>query len=91
MSLRESFCPEEQIKIDISWAPDGAKNLCSPVQEAHVGEESILVLGVAELSEELLDILLGDLVTEVAEDVVKLSQHHGAVAENIDQSEVKLS
>ena len=51
-----------------------------PVQEAHVGEETVLILRVAELSKELLDILLGDLVSEIAQDVVKLSQHHGAVA-----------
>ena len=47
--------------------------LFSPVQEAHVGEETVLILGVAELSKELLDILLGDLVSEIAEDVVQLS------------------
>merc|ERR1712018_487843 len=51
-----------------------------PVQEGHVGEQTILVLGVAQLSEQLLDIVLGHFVTEVAEDVVKLSEHHGAVA-----------
>ena len=62
----------------------------SPVQEAHVGEETVLILGVAELSKELLDILLGDLVSEIAEDVVKLSQHHGAVAARIIQSEASI-
>jgi len=50
------------------------------VQEGHVGEQTILVLGIAKLSEQFLDIVLGHLVTEVAEDVVKLSEHHGAVA-----------
>ena len=50
------------------------------VQEGHVGEQAVLVLGVAQLGEQLLDIVLGDLVTKVAEDVVQLSQHHGAVA-----------
>merc|ERR1711976_170767 len=49
------------------------------VQEAHVGEHAILVLGVTELSKQLLDISLGHLVTEVAQDVVQLSQHHSAV------------
>merc|ERR1712244_66669 len=51
-----------------------------PVQEGHVGEQTILILGVTELSEQLLDIVLGNLVTEITEDVVELSQHHGAVA-----------
>merc|ERR1712212_31258 len=51
-----------------------------PVEEGHVGEQTILILGVTELSEQLLDIVLGNLVTEIAEDVVELRQHHGAVA-----------
>ena len=50
-----------------------------PVKEGHVGEESVLVLGVADLGEHLLHVLLGDLVTQVGEDVFQLSQHHGAV------------
>jgi len=50
------------------------------VQEGHVGEQTILVLGVTQLSEQVLHIGLGHLVTEVAEDVVQLSEHHGAVA-----------
>ena len=58
-----------------------------PVQEGHVGEQTILVLGVTQLSEQLLDVVLGDLVTEVAEDVVQLSQHHGAVAVLVVQLE----
>merc|ERR1711976_586941 len=49
------------------------------VQEAHVGEHAILILGVTELSKQLLNISLGHLVTEVAQDVVQLSQHHSAV------------
>ena len=50
------------------------------VQEGHVGEQAVLVLGVAQLSEQLLHIVLGHLVAEVAEDVVQLGEHHGAVA-----------
>ena len=50
-----------------------------PVKEGHVGEESVLVLGVADLGEHLLHVLLGDLVAEVAQDVVQLGEHHGAV------------
>ena len=49
------------------------------VKEGHVGEESVLILRVADLSEHLLHILLGDLVSKVAQDVVELSEHHGAV------------
>ena len=50
------------------------------VQEGHVGEHTILILGVAQLSKQLLDIILGHIISEVAEDVVQLGQHHGAVA-----------
>lgn len=40
-------------------------NLClasEPVDKGGVGEHAVLVLGVAELGKELLDVLLGDLV-----------------------------
>merc|ERR1712107_215206 len=50
------------------------------INEAHVGEHAILILRIAKFSKKLLDILLGDLITKIAEDVVKLSKHHGAVA-----------
>ena len=50
------------------------------VQEAHVGEHAILILRVTQLGKQLLDIILGHLISQVAEDVVKLSQHHGAIA-----------
>ena len=50
------------------------------VKEGHVGEQTVLVLGVAQLREQLLHVVLGDLVTQVAEDVVELGEHHGAVA-----------
>merc|ERR1712113_1373807 len=50
------------------------------INEAHVWEHAIFIFGITELSEQLLDILLGDLISKVAEDVVKLSKHHGAVA-----------
>merc|ERR1719403_687268 len=50
-----------------------------PVQEGHVGEEAVLILRVADLGEHLLHVLLGDLVSQVAQDVVQLSEHHGAV------------
>ena len=50
------------------------------VNEAHVGEHAIFIFGITELSEQLLDILLGDFISKVAEDVVKLSKHHGSIA-----------
>merc|ERR1712113_394509 len=50
------------------------------INEAHVWEHAILILRIAKFSKKLLDILLGDLITKIAEDVVKLSKHHGAVA-----------
>merc|ERR1712117_599701 len=49
------------------------------VEEAHVWEHAILIFRVTELSKQLLDISLGHLITKIAEDVVKLSQHHGTV------------
>jgi hypothetical protein len=58
-----------------------------PVNEGCVGEESILILRVAELGEQLLDILLGDLVTQVGQQVLQLSKHHGAVAVFVVQLE----
>merc|ERR1719499_597467 len=63
----------------MSWW-DGDLGLAGEsVEEAHVWEHAILILGVTELSKQLLDISLGHLITEIAQDVVKLSQHHGAV------------
>merc|ERR1712002_668158 len=45
-----------------------------------VGEEALLIFGVSQLGEQLLHILLGDLITQVGQQVLKLSNHHGAVA-----------
>merc|ERR1712029_1298363 len=50
------------------------------VKEAHVWEHAVFVLGVAELSKELLDIILGNLITKIAKNVVELGKHHGSVA-----------
>ena len=50
-----------------------------PINEGHVGEHAVLILRLAQLGEQLLHILLGDLVPKVAEDVVELGEHHGAV------------
>merc|ERR1712130_88190 len=50
------------------------------VQEAHVWEHSILILWVTQLSKKFLDILLRNLISKIAEDVVKLSKHHGTIA-----------
>ena len=52
-----------------------------------VFELTILILRVAELGEQLLDILLGDLVTQVGQQVLQLSKHHGAVAVFVVQLE----
>jgi hypothetical protein len=49
------------------------------VDEGCVGEHTVLILGVAELGQQLLHILLGDLVAQVGEDVLQLGQHHRAV------------
>merc|ERR1719474_1602382 len=50
-----------------------------PVDKWHVGKESILIFWVSELSEKLLDIFLGDLITKIGKNVLKLSKHHGSV------------
>jgi len=50
------------------------------VNEWHVGEESVLILWVAKLSEQLLDIFLGDFISKIGKDVLELSKHHGSVA-----------
>merc|ERR1712212_383216 len=50
------------------------------VDEGSVGEEALLIFGGSQLSEQLLHIPLGDLITEVGQQVLKLSNHHGAVA-----------
>ena len=50
------------------------------VDEGCVGEKAVLVLSVAQLSQQLLHVLLGDLVSQVGQQVLQLGQHHGAVA-----------
>merc|ERR1711920_123943 len=50
-----------------------------PVNKGGVGEEAILILRISNLSEKFLDHILGDLITKVGQDVVKLSKHHGAI------------
>jgi hypothetical protein len=50
-----------------------------PVDEGSVGEHAVLILGVAQLGHQLLDVVLGDLVAQVSEDVLQLGQHHRAV------------
>merc|ERR1739849_67224 len=57
-------------------------NLCLAaklVQEWRVREETILVLLASQLIKHLGGILLGDQVTHVAQNVLQLGQHHGAV------------
>ena len=49
------------------------------VNEGSVGEHTVLILRVAELSEQLLDIILGDLISKIGKKILKLSQHHGSV------------
>jgi len=49
------------------------------VHKSGVGEESVLILRIGNLSEEFLDLVLGDLISKVGQDVVELSKHHGAI------------
>ena len=63
---------------ECSWVHLGLAG--ESVQEAHVREHAILILWVTELSEQFLDILLGNLISKIAENVVKLSKHHCAIA-----------
>ena len=51
------------------------------------GDLVYLILGVSQLSEQLLDLFLGHLVSEVGQDVVKLGQHHGTVGVFVVQLE----
>ena len=57
------------------------------VDKGCVGEHAVLVLGVAQLGHQLLDVLLGDLVAQVGEDVLQLGQHHRAVVVLVVQLE----
>jgi len=50
-----------------------------PVQEGLVGEHAVLIFGVSQLSQKGHGVFLGDLISQVGEDVLELSQHHGAV------------
>ena len=62
--------------------PENEANLCLAaklVQEWCVREETILVLLASQLVKHLGSILLGDHVSQVAQDVLQLGQHHGAV------------
>jgi len=57
-------------------------NLCLAaqfVQERMVGDETVLVLLGGKLLQHLLGVLLGDLVTKVAQDVLELGQHDGTI------------
>ena len=49
------------------------------VHEGFVGDETILILSASQLVKHLASILLGDHVSQVAQDVLQLGQHHGAV------------
>jgi len=50
-----------------------------PVQEGLVGEHAVLILRVSQLSQKGHGVLLGDLISQVGQDVLELSQHHGSV------------
>lgn len=49
------------------------------LEEGLVGEEAVLVLGVGELLENSLGVLLGDLIGQVGDEILELGQHHGTV------------
>lgn len=49
------------------------------LEEGLVGEEAVLVLGVGELLEDSLGVLLGDLIGQVGDEILELGQHHGTV------------
>merc|ERR1711881_511050 len=72
--------------IFFSWVhrlpSDALRSLClaaKPVEEGAVWEETILILGVSQLSQQSHGVLLGDLISQVGQDVLELSQHHGSV------------
>merc|ERR1712215_344257 len=49
------------------------------VYKWHVGEESVLILRVTQLSKQFLDIFLWNLITKISKDVFQLSKHHGSI------------
>merc|ERR1712165_159854 len=49
------------------------------VDEWSVWEETIFIFWVSQFSEESLGIFLGDLISQVGQDVFQFSQHHGAI------------
>merc|ERR1711893_35176 len=58
------------------------RSLClagESVEEWGVWEHAILVLGIGQLSQKSHGVFLGDLISQVGEDVLELSQHHGTV------------
>merc|ERR1712236_57012 len=50
------------------------------VHKWHVREESVFILGVAQLSKQFLHIFLWNLITKVSKDVFQLRKHHCSVA-----------
>jgi len=50
------------------------------VHEGGIGEETIIILRVTQLSEQLQDFFLGDFITKIGKDVFELSEHHGSVS-----------
>jgi len=77
--LFETFLANSLESLRISR---GILHLClaaEPVQEGLVGNETIFILLVGQLLKHLGGIFLGDLITKIAEEVLELGQHHGAV------------
>merc|ERR1719516_578013 len=49
------------------------------VHKWHVGEESVFILGVAQLSKQFLNIFLWNLITKICKDVFQFSKHHCSI------------
>merc|ERR1712241_885620 len=49
------------------------------VDEWSVWEETIFIFWIGQFSEESKSIFFGDLISQVGQDVFKLSQHHGSI------------
>merc|ERR1712042_45971 len=70
------FCEIAIILVDSNF------RLClasQPVEEGSIWEEAILILRVSQFSQESHGVFLGNLISQVAQDVLEFSQHHGSV------------
>merc|ERR1719209_954245 len=64
--------------IDYQVVPLGLAS--QSVHKGHVGEESVFILWVTQLSEQFLYVFLWNLITKICKDVFQFRKHHCSVA-----------